>query len=148
MDRIRSGLARYDRYFGNREAKQIYLNTCPGSMLRTFCAELTVYNLGEATDKKLDHLVLLLGEIPELLKDILIECKSLAAFKSEMCCDWSDGGAHSDPRFRGEDEDPCDFHKHDSTASVVECYRSESQGFHGLCPACGYGRHKWDCCCN
>lgn len=149
MDRIRHGLAKYDRYLGHREVKMVYVNTSQGSMLRSFCAELLVYNLGNAPDKKLNQLVTLMQELPELAKDILIECKSLAAFKNDMCCDWSDPGANPDPRMRGEDGDGdcCCFHKHDKSNKEL-CYASETEGFTGPCPACGYGLHGFGCYCH
>jgi hypothetical protein len=148
MDRIRQDLLQYDKFLTNREIKLVYENTSKGSMLRTFCAELLVYNLGSATDQKLDRLVTLMHDIPELAKDILVECKSLASFKTDMCEDWSDPGADPDPRSRGGDDflgTTCCFHKHDSQHSSEEhCYDMD-EVFRGPCPRCGYASHRCDC---
>jgi len=141
MDRIRQGLTTYDRYLRNREVKLVYLNTSQGSMLRSFCAELLVYQLGSARDEKLNQFVTLMQELPELAKDILVECKSLSAFKSDMCCDWDDPSSDPDPRSRGDDVDidMCCFHKHDSSASETDCYATDLDEIRRSCLSCGYG---------
>jgi hypothetical protein len=132
MDRIRLGLMTYDRYLGNREIRLVYLNTSQGSILRSFCAELLVYQLGRTPDKKLNQFVALMQELPELAKDILVECKSLSAFKSDMCCDWEEPGCDPDPRSRGDDvdDDMCCFHKHDSSMTVTSCYAMDLDEIH------------------
>ena len=149
MDRIRQGLERYDRYLGHREVKLVYLNTSQGSMLRSFCTELLVYQLGSAPDKKLNGMVTLMQELPELAKDILVESKSLSEFKIEMTCEWSEPCCDPDPRSRGEnvDGDSCCFHKHDSSTSDKPCYAG-LEGFQGPCPSCGYGLHGYGCHCH
>jgi hypothetical protein len=149
MDRLRRGLAKYDRSLGHREVKIIYMNTIEGSKLRSFCTELLVYNLGTTPDKKLTHLVTLMQELPEMTKDFLIQCKSLSEFKNEFSCEWSDPGSNPDPRLRGEDDegDGCCFHKHEGS-DKEHCYASESDGFTRYCPACGYGPHGYDCGCD
>jgi hypothetical protein len=150
MDRIRHGLTTYDRYLGHREVELVYLNTNKGSMLRSFCAELLVYQLGSANDKKLNQLVTLMQEQPELAKDVLVECKSLSAFKIDICCDWEDPDMDPDPRSRGDDVDGdlCCFHKHDSVTSDKPCYALELNNFRGPCPSCGYGPHGFGCHCH
>jgi len=150
MDRIRQGLTAHDRYLGSREIKLVYLNTSQGSMLRSFCAELLVYQLGRAPDKKLNQMVTLIHELPELSKDILVEFKSLSGFKAEMFCDWEEPGADPDPRSRGDDDDGdlCCFHKHDSSTGDKSCYATELEGFHRPCPSCGYGPHGYGCHCH
>jgi hypothetical protein len=131
MDRIRLGLTTYNRYLESREVKLVYLNTSQGSILRSFCAELLVYQLGDASDKMLNHIVALMQELPELAKDILVECKSLSAFKSDICCDWEEPSCDPDPRSRGDDGDGdmCCFHKHDSSKSDTPCYATDLDEF-------------------
>ncbi len=150
MDRIRHGLTTYERYLGSREVKLVYLNTNQGSMLRNFCAELLVYQLAYAPDKKLNQLVSLMQELPELIKDVLVECKSLSAFKTDICCDWEQPGCDPDPRSRGDDIDGdlCCFHKHDSSEGDKPCYGQNIDKFHGLCSSCGYGPHGYGCHCH
>jgi hypothetical protein len=150
IDRIRHGLTVYDRYLGNREVKLIYLNTSQGSMLRSFCAELLVYQLGHVPDKKLNQLASLMQEVPELIKDVLVECKALSLFKSDIICDWEEPGCDPDPRSRGDDIDGdlCCFHKHDSSDGDKPCYAHGLDELRGLCPMCGYGPHGLGCHCH
>jgi hypothetical protein len=150
MDRIRLGLTAYNRYLGNQEVKLVYLNTSQGSMLRSFCAELLVYQLGSASDEKLNQFVTLMQELPELAKDILVECKSLSEFKSDICCDWEESGGDPDPRSRGDDVDGdmCYFHKHDSSTSDTPCYNMDSDEIRRLRLSCGYGPHGIGCHCH
>lgn len=149
MDRVRHGLAKYDRHLGHREVKMIYMNTSQGSLLRSFCAELLVYNLGNAPDRKITQLVTLMQELPELTKDFLVQCQSLSTFKTEITCEWSDCGANADPRFRcdQDDDDVCFFHKHDKS-NPKPCYVSDSETASRSCPRCGYGPHGPGCYCH
>ncbi len=111
MDQTRLGLSKYDRLFGPREVKQIYLYTSKGTQLRNFCSDFLVYNLGNTSDKKFEQLVAVIQEIPDIARDVPIECKSLAIFKREMSSDMSDDGA-DDPRSQGPDGFQCVFHEH------------------------------------
>jgi hypothetical protein len=157
MDNLRLGLAEYDKDLGHREIKQIYANTCPGSPLRQFCTELLLYSLIGWPNKKLDKLVVLQQEIPELAKDILVEVQSLSAFKSEMTSEWSDDGSSPDPRDRGLSDDfsrfsSCQFHTHDRIKGVVEgCHREDhSDMFNIRCVHCcvELGPHGSGCTCH
>jgi hypothetical protein len=147
MDRIRQGLATYGRALNHHEAKQIYLNTNQGSQLRVFCAEVTVYNLEKCSDRKFDQLATLMQEVPDLTKDILLECKSLVEFRNEYMCemDGPECECELDPRERGSVGGGCYFHQHDASKNET-CKDSEEQ-YRWRCVDCGVTRHGYGCSC-
>lgn len=146
MDRIRQGLATYGRILNYHEAKQIYFNTNQGSQLRVFCAELIVYKLDQCSDKRLNQLVILMQEVPELTKDILSECKELVEFRNEFLCDMDGPENEPDPRERGSVGGGCYFHQHDDSENKT-CQEDGEEQYRWRCVDCGVTRHGYGCCC-